>query len=267
MKKNIIVKKEKALVNGIYKLTLDEQRLFHYTVAKVNPFKDKFGVIYKIPIKDIISFYNLSAGDAYTHFYGALDKLFNRQITFWDESLDLWNTCRFVINKYTDELGVIGLRFSHEMQNMVTSDKDFLSYKLEKTIGITSPNANRIYEVLLYSLQRCPVQRLAKIIPCEELKELMGLSEKYPRFADFKKYVLEVSKVQINKETDIRLDYEIIKTGRSPTHIKFIAQFKKGQEPNSVEIQEELIIEPGKEKFDRVRSKEKLSELKSKLKF
>jgi plasmid replication initiation protein len=246
---------------------LDEQRLFHYAVAKVNPFKDKWGIIYKIPVKDIISFYELGAGDAYTHFYSALDKLFNRQITFWDDNLGLWNTCRFVVNKYTDELGVIGLRFSHEMQNMVTSEKDFLSYKLEKTIGITSPNANRIYEILLYSLQRCPLPKLTKIIPINELKEFMGISDKYPRFSNFNKDVLAVSKNQINRETDVRIDYEVIKTGRTPTHIKFIAQFKKGQEPGTIEFQNELTIDdkPLASSENRTKAKIRLASIKANL--
>ena len=240
MKKDIIVQKEKVLVNGIYKLTLDEQRLFHYAIAKVNPFKDRYGFIYTLQTKELIDFYEINSGDAYTHFSMALEKLFNRQVTYWDEKQNAWNTCRFIVNKYSNDAGLLGLRFSHEIQEMITVDKDFLSYKLYQTVGITSPNANRIYEILLYKLQRSPINKLTKNIPILELKQLMGLDDKYSRFVDFKKYVIDVAKTQINKHTDIKITYEVIKTGRTPTHIKFTAQFKKGRERETVEQQSEL---------------------------
>lgn len=265
MSKNLILQKEKSLVNAFYKLTLDEQRLFHYAVAKVNPFKHRYGQYYLIGIKDLISFYGLTSKSAYSEFYSAVDKLFNRQCTYYSKKLDKQVTCRLIVDKIQDDSGVIGLRFSDQMSEMITNDKDFLAYKLSNTIEITSPSANRLYEIILYSLQRCPVNKLTKIIEILELKNLMGLDKKYDRFSNFKKFVLEVSKNQINLHTDIRITYEVIKSGRTPTHLKFSAQFKKGQEPNSVEFQNELPIEDAKI-LSREESKKKLFSIRNGLK-
>jgi len=245
--KNIIVKKEKALVNAIYKLTLDEQRVFHYAIAKVNPFKHRYGQYYLVELKKVIDFYGLDSKSAYKEFYNAIDTLFNRQFTYFNEQLQKQVTGRIIADKINDNAGVVGFRFSDQIAEMITADKDFLKYKLAQTINITSPNANRLYEILLYSLQRSPVNKLNKNIGIDELKELMGLDDKYKVFAEFKRKVLEVCKAQINKHTDIRITYEVVKIGRTPTELKFIAQYKKNHEPDSPAVdlkqQEEIPLE------------------------
>jgi len=186
MEKNIIVKKEKALVNAIYKLTLDEQRVFNYAIAKVNPFKHRYGQYYLVELKKVIDFYGLDSKSAYKEFYNAIDTLFNRQCTYFSEQLQRQVTGRIIADKINDNAGVVGFRFSDQIAEMITADKDFLKYKLAQTINITSPNANRLYEILLYSLQRSPVNKLNKKIDIEELKELMGLDDKYSRFFSLK---------------------------------------------------------------------------------
>ena len=252
MEKEIIIQKEKSLVNSVYKLTLDEQRLFHYAIAKVNPFKHRYGQYYLIEVKKLIEFYGLDSKSAYSEFYAAIEKLFNRQCTYSSQTLKKQVTCRLIVDKITDMTGVIGLRFSDQVAEMITTDKDFLAYKLAQTVNITSPNANRIYEILLYSLQRSPINKLNKKFDIAELKNLMGLSDKYQRFFQFKGRVLEVAKAQINKHTDLRINYEIIKNGRTPSYIKFNAQYKKGQEPNSIEDQREMDF-PNQEKTDKAK--------------
>ena len=236
MEKNITIQKEKALVNAVYKLTLDEQRIFHYAIAKVNPFKHRYGQYYFIELGKIIDFYKLESKSAYKEFNDAIDKLFNRQCTYFSNQLQRQVTGRLIVDKINEQAGLIGLRFSDQIAEMITADKDFLAYKLAQTVNITSPNANRLYEILLYSLQRCPVNKLIKSIPIEELKKLMGLSDRYSKFAHFRARVLDVAKYQINKHTDIRINYEIIKIGRTPTQLKFTAQYKKNHEPNSKNI-------------------------------
>ena len=68
-----------------------------------------------------------------------------------------------------------------------------------------------------------------------ELKEMLGLKdpkgkepEQYERVNDFQKYVLDVAKKQINEQTDIVFDYELLKMrGRSYDTIKLFCGFSK----------------------------------------
>jgi plasmid replication initiation protein len=230
--KNIVIQKEKVFVNAMYKLTLDEQRLFHYAVAKVNPLKHRYGQYYLIEIKKVIRFFGLESNKRiYEQFYNAIETLFNRQCTYFSEELQRNVTCRLIVDKINDNIGVVGLRFSDQVAGLISHNKDFLRYRLAQTVNITSPNANRLYEILLQPLQRCSINKLTKNIYINELKELMGLTKNYPRFNDFNKRVLEVSRKQINKHTDITISYTVIKKGRTPDELQFTAKYSKGKEP------------------------------------
>lgn len=259
--KNIIIQKEKSLVNAVYKLTLDEQRLFHYAIAKVNPFKYRNGLMYELAIVNVIKFYGINANDAYKHLYNALHKLFNRQCKYYDEAKKTWITTHLVTRIADNKKGVIGVSFTDEIRQMISDNKDFLAYKLAQTVNITSPNANRLYEILLYSLQRCPINKLTKNIDIKELKESMGLTGNYPRFANFKKDVLEGSRKQINKHTDIIISYTVTKKGRTPDELKFIVKYKNNREEAVEELVEDQAEIPNLDNPEKVESKSHASDM------
>lgn len=262
MDKEIIIQKEKHLVNAIYRLSLDEQRLFHYAIAKTNPFQHPFGAVYTIAIADVIAFYGINASDSYKYMYDALDRLFDRQITYYNAKQETYVTCRMIHKKHDNKSGVLGFVFGDEINEMIHADKDFLSYKLAQTVNITSVNANRIYEILLYSLQRCPTSKLVKIIKIDELKTKLGLESKYKDFFNFKNKVLEVARSQINKHTDIRISYEVIKKGRSPVELKFTAQHKNNM-IKKIEKQKELKLEIIKPEEVKIKTPEKIKKDKT----
>ena len=226
------------------KLSLDEMRIFNYAIAKTNPFKEHNNMM-TISINDLVKFYDLdNKSDKYNQLNGALNHLFNRQMTYtyYDEEHGrIWATCRLIVNKIENKKGLIGLKFSDEINQLIKCDRDFIEYKLKQTIGITSPNAVRIYEMLLYVLKMTPNKSLKKEFSIKEIKNKLGLSDKYPRFCDFKKYVLEVAKTQINKHTDIKINYGVKNLGRTPVSVIFTAKYKPNAEHFTLEQEQEYI--------------------------
>ena len=249
MDTEIIIQKKNTFVDAIYKLSLDEMRIFNYAIAKTNPFKEH-NFLQKISINDLVRFYNLdNKKDKYKQFNEALNNLFNRQITYTTEDTEhgrLWVTSRLIVNKIENKNGVIGLKFSDEINQLIKCDRAFLEYKLRQTIGITSPNSVRIYEMLLYTLKTTPKGILKKEYSITDIKQKLGLSNKYPRFSNFKKDVLEVAKKQINKHTDIKINYTIKKLGRVPQSIIFIAKYKPTADNFHLEKEQENIQEISK---------------------
>jgi plasmid replication initiation protein len=244
MDRELILQKKNDFVNALYKLSLDEMRIFNYAIAKTNPFKEHNNMM-TISINDLVKFYDLdNKSDKYNQFNEALNHLFNRQMTYTyhdEEHGQIWATCRLIVNKIENKKGLVGLKFSDEINQLIKCDRDFLEYKLKQTIGITSPNAARIYEMLLYVLKMTPNKNLKKEFAIEEIKNKLGLSDKYPRFCDFKKYVLEVAKTQINKHTDIKINYEVKKLGRTPVSVIFTAKYKPNAEHFTLEQEQEYI--------------------------
>ena len=134
MNKEIILQKKNDFVNALYKLSLDEMRIFNYAIAKTNPFKEHNNMM-SISINDLAKFYNLdNKSDKYSQFNEALSHLFNRQITYIIEDEEhgtMWVTARLIVNKIENKKGLIGLKFSDEINQLIKSDRDFLEYKLK----------------------------------------------------------------------------------------------------------------------------------------
>jgi plasmid replication initiation protein len=226
MENKLRISKSKSLVEASYRLSLDEKRVVQYAITKVNPFKYLHGQAYSFNVLDFARCYGLDEKSCYIQANRAIDQLFDRKVTYWDDLKKMNVTCRLIINKFDNKKGSLGVRFSDEMHKMLTMNKDFLSYAVKHTVSFTSPSSMRIYELVLYKLQRCEVNKLVKKFNINDLKETLGLADKYKRFADFKKYVLDTAKMQINKHSDIRISYTIIKAGRTPTDIIITAKFK-----------------------------------------
>jgi plasmid replication initiation protein len=64
------------------------------------------------------------------------------------------------------------------------------------------------------------------IISLDDFKLKISLGNKYKQINPFKEFVLDVIKKEVNELTQINLDYELIKEGRSFTKIKFTFDYK-----------------------------------------
>jgi len=115
---------------------------------------------------------------------------------------------------------------------------------------------------------------LVKKIEINDIKETLGLGDKYKRFIDFKNRVLDPAKNQINKHSDIQISYEVIKAGRKPTEVKFTVMYKvvkkakkTAPQTSQVEHQDEIAFDTGDQqpvtKTERSKAKNLLANAKA----
>lgn len=92
---------------------------------------------------------------------------------------------------------------------------NFTMLHLKSVLSCTSKYAKRLYAIA------CQWRTAGSVtFDIIELKRMLGLinkkgEEQFERISDFKKFVLETAKQQINEHTDITIQYELIKRGRS----------------------------------------------------
>ena len=92
---------------------------------------------------------------------------------------------------------------------------NFTALQLKSVLNCSSKYAKRLYGLA------CQWRSVGKKrFEISELKKMLGLinkkgEEQFTEITAFKKYVLEIAKEQINKNTDIHFDYELTKRGRS----------------------------------------------------
>ena len=103
-------------------------------------------------------------------------------------------------------------------------ESHFTKYTLGMIANMSSSHAIRIYELLI---QWGGIGRREMEIAW--LRNLLRLENQYTSINDFKKYVVDISVLQINKFTDLSVSYTQKKTGRSVTHLIFTFS----QKPNT----------------------------------
>lgn len=92
---------------------------------------------------------------------------------------------------------------------------NFTAMQLKSVLNCSSKYAKRLYGIA------CQWRSVgSKRFEIEELKKMLGLidkkgNEQFERISQFKEYVLDIAKKQINENTDIEIDFELKKRGRS----------------------------------------------------
>ena len=79
------------------------------------------------------------------------------------------------------------------------------------------------------------IQRESRVntrtISVDDYRAKMKLEEKYKRFADLKRRVLAPSIEEVNDMTDVTMDFEVVRSGRTPVAIEITSQTPPRSEP------------------------------------
>ncbi len=120
-------------------------------------------------------------------------------------------------SSYIDGAGAIQIIFAPLVIPYITRlESEFTAYRLEKIGNLSSAHAVRLYELLVQYLS---IGR--REMEIDWLKDILQVTDEYPRIVDFKKRVTDVAVAQINAHTDITTRYTQRKTGRNVTHLNF----------------------------------------------
>ena len=89
-----------------------------------------------------------------------------------------------------------------------------------------SAHAMRLYEMSIMHLNASERNKTSFSKELSELKEHLGIPEKYKHFYHFKPRVLEIAGREINKHSDINFRYKAIRLGRAVHQIQFMVSRK-----------------------------------------
>ena len=230
--KNGLVVKDNALIDASYNLELTEQRLILLAILNARETGQGITADSKLEIQasDYAKHFNVSTDASYKALKEAVNNLFNRQFSYIAEYKKTGKTgvvrSRWVSRIfYVDDLAILEITFAPDVVPLITRlEQHFTSYQLEQVAQLTSKYAVRLYELIISWRERGNV-------PFTGLKELrlkLGVEDnEYPTMDNFKRRVLDHSIKQINKHTDIIVDYEQHKAGRVITGFSFTFTQKK----------------------------------------
>lgn len=213
--KNYVVTKSNSLIEAHYELTLTEQKIILFFVSKIR-LDDKDFHRYTISVDEFCKLIGYKGRPRYTELSEITKKLLSRVLEIKvGNKLRQFQWVSFV--EYNTGEGSITLEFHEKLKPFLLKlKKEFTSYKLKNVMELNSIYSIRLYEILK------KWQSLKKIeIPLTDLRKMVGATNKYKEYSNFKKKVLNVAKKELQEKTDISFDYEETKKGRKVVAICF----------------------------------------------
>ena len=208
-KDNKLIYQHNAITSGRYDYSACMMDILFMVLAGLE--KDKLE--YTIHVQDIEAItgrkWNLKQLRESTEIIGS--RMFEIET---EESLEqIWLFSRF---RYLKGTGSFTVKINEDAKPYFFDLKNnFTSLQLKSILNCTSKYAKRLYAIA------CQWRSVGtKRFEITELKEMLGLidkkgNEQFTEITAFKKYVLDIARKQISENTDIELEYELKKRGRS----------------------------------------------------
>jgi plasmid replication initiation protein len=215
-----LVTKSNNLVEARYHFSIWETRVFTKLVSLIQPGDADFKR-YKLHIKDLVQFFGVNDNDAYVKIKAVPDSLLKKVVTIpytengEERLLKTGLIAQATIPKKKE--GYIELSFHPDLKPyLLQLKRTFLSYDIRNVLKISSVYSIRIYE-LLKQYETLGYREFQ----LEELKVILGVSDKYKLYGHFKSRIIIKAQDDLQQHTDITFSFREIKKGRKVIAILF----------------------------------------------
>ncbi|QTR55488.1 RepB family plasmid replication initiator protein [Thiothrix unzii] len=222
--KELKVVKSNRLVEASYRLTEIEHQIILYAICRSRNEGVALSPDHPLTIRavEFAQQFGTNPAKVYGQLKTAMDTLFSRHLVIHDIDEETGKPEVIKIRwineaSYVDGSGNIKIVFSRRIIPYISQlEIKFTPYLLKQISKMTSVHAIRIYELLAQY-----VTYGKREISIDWLKNTLQLEGEYPRIYDLKERVIDVAVDQINKYSDINVNYTNIKTGRAITGFLF----------------------------------------------
>ena len=242
-----LIRKSNDLVEARYKFNIWEMRIFTKMLTMIRREDEDFKE-YRIYLKDIIHEFNLQKDNAsYDWLKDGATRLMKKIITVVRQTEEgemefqtpiIAGVDSFVNRK---QAKYIDISFHPKMKPFLLQLRSqFLMYDVRNILRLPSVYSIRVYE-LLKQYEKIGRRK----IKVQELKEILGIEDKYKLYGHFKKRVIVKSQKDLEQYCDIRFEFEEQKAGRKVESLIFyIFSNKPGEKVEEAEVIEELTVTP-----------------------
>ncbi|HHE3641987.1 TPA: replication initiation protein [Pasteurella multocida] len=218
---NLVVVKANSLIEASYRLSIDEVRILALTIGTMEPKSNQ--KIFDFTVADFVrEFPEISMDNAYKQIQTAIKRIYERSVRTEDKNRI--TEFRWVSSRtYFKNEGRFRIVMTDEVMPYLTQLKgQFTQYQLKNIAYFNSTHSIRIYELI--TQYRNVGEREITI---EDLKKWLQVEDKYPRFNSFNQRVIEPAITEINERSDLIVEVEQIKRGRSIHALHFTIKSKQ----------------------------------------
>lgn len=227
MANDLVVVKANSLIEASYRLSIDEVRILALTIGSMDPNSNQ--QVFDFTVADFVrEFPEINLDNAYKQIQGAIKRIYERSVKTEDK--DRVTEFRWVSSRtYFKKEGRFRIAMTNEVMPYLTQLKgQFTKYQLRNISSFNSVHSIRIYELI--TQYRKVGEREITI---EELKKWLQVEDKYSAFFDFKKRVLSTAIREINEKSDLLVEVEQIKRGRTVHALNFVILPKQKKAENT----------------------------------
>jgi plasmid replication initiation protein len=224
------------------RFNLNEKRVMQFIIAKIKPTDTEFKR-YEIPITEIADMANMKGKHMYSFAKNLMVDMITKFILLQDEKQQKLKAFTY----FTDleyQSGILTVELNKNIHQLFLQLKQnktaFTAYELTEFMTLSSTHAQRIYELLK---QYSKSKQRKREIPLLELRDILDVKDKYPRYGNFRTRVLEYVHTHIEENTALRYKWKgITKRGRKVVAIQFYEIHEAGKESPS-DLQEKAFLE------------------------
>lgn len=239
-----LVVKGNQLIEARYKLSLGEQRLILLLASTIQKNDKEFNT-YDIRVSDFAEMFNLKKDKSlYEKVEEAAKELLGKQLYLKSNSEEFEATVWLSYVKYVRGSGVIKLRFDESLKPyLLQIQESFTQYKLNQVMSFKSAYSIRLYELLKKEAFKAKNNQFERCFSIEDYRSYLGIEkEKYPVFADLRKWIIQPTTREVSDYTDLNIfETRYTKTGRKITGLCFVVIVRGTEETRA--RQENLRLE------------------------
>lgn len=239
-----VVAKANQLIRGRHDFTTAEQRIFVSMIAKLDRKMETFPE-QKIRIESVCEPSGIDPSNLYRRVDEITDNLLDKKVSVRQNDSEGEETHFkkynvFSMCEYKKGSGTVTAKFNDDMSPFLLRLKErFTLYLVTVFLRLRSRYSTQIYERLK---MRQDLRRLS--LSVKALRRELSIENKYSKFSDLKRSVLERARKELKEKADIYFTYRINRKNNSPQSIDFfihdnepvIQEILKGDEsmPDSV---------------------------------
>lgn len=231
---NRLVVKDNALIDASFNLSLVEQRIMLLAIVEAREIENLSpNTAIEISVSSYTQQFKADSNNIYSAIKEAARTLKRREFSYLDryKGQSAYSTANWV-NKitYVDNSGFVVLYLSEEVISLISRlEEQFTKYHLEQVSSFKSKYSTRLYELIIKWLST----GLTEKYEINDLRNKLGLAvNEYGTMSNFKTNVLDKALIEINKHTDINVNYEQFKQGRTIKAVQFKFEQKAKPKPD-----------------------------------
>lgn len=228
-----IVAKSNDLICQMAKFELSELRLIAYCLAHYDS-RSSDNRTFTARVSDLTELFPMDKKSAYAVVRKTVMALGRKPLEFREGTKKhYWNW--FSGFAYDESNGEFEFKITPEIQPyLLQLEGSFTRYRLGDVYQFKAASTWKLYELLKQWLQKGKWE-----VNLDELRLLLNVAGKYPRWDSLKQRIIDPACEEINATSDIKVDYLKIRRGRKIDRLEFTIDINKPEDANVIELEPE----------------------------